>query len=80
MEEVSFRPVERRLAAWLLSQAGARPVSATHQEIAVELGSAREVVSRHLKRLEAAGLVRLGRSSLEVCDPEGLRRLLDDAV
>jgi CRP/FNR family transcriptional regulator len=80
MEEVAFRPVERRLAAWLLGKAGAGPVSATHQEIAVELGSAREVVSRHLKRLEAAGLVRLGRSSLEVCDPDGLRRLLDDPV
>jgi CRP/FNR family transcriptional regulator len=80
MEEVAFRPVERRLAAWLLGQAGAGPVSATHQEIAVELASAREVVSRHLKRLESAGLVRLGRSSLEVCDPEGLRRLLDDPV
>jgi len=80
MEDVAFRPVERRLAAWLLGQAGAGPVSATHQEIAVELGSAREVVSRHLKRLDAAGLVRLGRSSLEVCDPQGLRRLLDDPV
>lgn len=80
MEEVAFRPVERRLVAWLLGQAGAGPVSATHQEIAVELGSAREVVSRHLKRLEAVGLVRLGRSSLEVRDPERLRRLLDDPV
>jgi CRP/FNR family transcriptional regulator len=79
MEEVAFRPVEARLAAWLLGQAGAGPISATHQEIAVELGSAREVVSRHLKRLEAAGLVRLGRSSLEVCDREGLRHQHEDS-
>lgn len=73
MEEVAFRPVERRLAAYLLAANG--PLQATHQEIAVELGTAREVVSRHLKRLEAAGLVRLGRSSLEVIDPHGLLEL-----
>lgn len=81
MEEVAFRPLERRLADWLLARAAvAVPIAATHQEIAVELGTAREVVSRHLKRLEAAGLVRLGRSSLEVCDPAGLQRLVDPPV
>jgi CRP/FNR family transcriptional regulator, anaerobic regulatory protein len=76
MEEVAFRPVERRLAAWLLTRVGgARALTVTHREIAVELGTAREVVSRHLKRFESAGLVHLGRSSLEVRDPQGLQRL-----
>ncbi len=73
MEEVAFRPVERRLAAYLLAAPG--PLQATPQEIAVDVGTAREVVSRHLKRLEAAGLVRLGRSSLEVIDLRGLLEL-----
>jgi CRP/FNR family transcriptional regulator len=43
----------------------------------VDVGTAREVVSRHLKRNEAAGLVRLGQSSLEVIDPRGLLELAD---
>ncbi len=78
MEVLAFRPIERRLADYLLRHAAASPgvpLGATHQEIAVDLGTAREVVSRHLKRLESAGLVRLGRSSLEVLDPAGLARL-----
>jgi CRP/FNR family transcriptional regulator len=78
MEEVAFRPVERRLAAFLLSRSdGAGTLRATHQEIAVELGTAREVVSRHLKRLEASGLVELRRSTVEVRRPLELRRLAD---
>jgi len=76
MEEVAFRPVERRLAAYLLGRASAGPlIQDTHQEIAVELGTAREVISRHLKRFESAGLVRLGRSSIQLIDRVGLARL-----
>jgi CRP/FNR family transcriptional regulator len=78
MEEVAFRPVERRLAAFLLSRADrAGTIRVTHQEIAVELGTAREVVSRHLKRLESSGLVDLGRSTVQVRKPVELRRLAE---
>ncbi len=76
MEEVAFWPVDRRLAGMLLDHADQTGrVNATHQAVAVELGSAREVVSRLLKRLESAGLVRLGRSSIQVVDRPGLQRL-----
>lgn len=78
MEELAFRPVERRLAAYLLarSQPGSGELLAeTHQTVAVELGTAREVVSRHLKRLELAGLVSLSRSSITVRDRAGLAAL-----
>ncbi len=78
MEEVAFRPVDRRLAAHLLSRVDdTGSIQATHQEIAVELGTAREVVSRHLKRLESAGLVQLGRSAVAVLDPHALQRMAD---
>jgi CRP/FNR family transcriptional regulator len=80
MEELAFRPVERRLAAFLLAQGGGDLIPMTHQSIAVELGTAREVVSRHLKRLEAEGLVRLGRSTLEILDRPGLDALAREAV
>lgn len=77
MEEVAFQPVERRLAAFLLERAGgADLLQDTHQRVALELGTAREVVSRHLKRLEGAGLVRLGRSSIEILDRAGLEDLI----
>jgi CRP/FNR family transcriptional regulator len=68
------------LAAYLLAQGGGGPLQSTHQEIATEVGTAREVISRHLKRLEAAGLVRLGRSSIEVTDARGLQDLADRAL
>ncbi|WP_295388768.1 Crp/Fnr family transcriptional regulator [uncultured Thiodictyon sp.] len=78
LEELAFRPIDRRLVDFLLLNTGQGPaatITATHQEIAVELGTAREVVSRHLKRLEAAGLVRLGRASIELLDRPALARI-----
>jgi CRP/FNR family transcriptional regulator len=40
----------------------------THQELANELGSSREVVSRLLEDLEARGVVRLSRGEIEILD------------
>jgi CRP/FNR family transcriptional regulator len=81
IEEVAFRPVDRRLAAFLLGQAGSgTAVTATHQAIALELGTAREVVSRHLKRLETQGLLRLGRSAVEILDRPRLEALAQEGV
>ena len=80
MEELAFQPIETRLASFLLARAArepGRPLALTHQEIAVELGTAREVISRHLKLMEKAGLVALGRSNLQIRDPAGLSRLRD---
>jgi CRP/FNR family transcriptional regulator len=77
MEEVAFRPVDRRLAAYLLAQTHGEVLPVTHQELAVELGTVREVVSRHLKRFETAGLVKLARATVTVIDPEGLQRQID---
>jgi CRP/FNR family transcriptional regulator len=62
--------VDQRLAALLLRR-GPR-IDATHQGLADELGTAREVVSRALEHFAAEGLVRLGRSQIEVADPRGL--------
>ncbi len=73
MQAAVFHRVEPRLAR-LLGKMPV-PVTATHQEIAAELGTAREVVSRHLKAFERRGLVRLGRGSIEIVDRPGLDRL-----
>jgi CRP/FNR family transcriptional regulator len=45
----------------------------THQELAAELGSSREVISRLLEDFGERGLVRTGRGSLEILDEEALR-------
>lgn len=48
----------------------------THQEIADELGTAREVISRQLKRLEEKGLVTLGRGHSEINNRPALEKLI----
>jgi CRP/FNR family transcriptional regulator len=45
---------------------GQTALKITHQELAVELGTAREVISRLLKELERKGLVHLARGRVEV--------------
>ncbi len=76
LDEVAFGQMDRRVASLLMKRAGQQPMvlRITHQQIADELGSAREVVSRVLEDLRSRGLLRLGRGSIEVLDPEGLAK------
>jgi CRP/FNR family transcriptional regulator len=76
VDEVAFGRVDLRLAELLVRSAKEGAINATHAQIAMELGSAREVVSRLLKELERRGLVRLGRARIDVLDAPGLRRLI----
>jgi CRP/FNR family transcriptional regulator len=75
VNEVAFGHIDKRLATWLLARAPAGQVEVTHQAIAGELGTAREVVSRLLKELERRGLVALTRGEITITDPAGLRQL-----
>lgn len=73
VEEVAFRRLDARLAQ-LLVQRG--PVLATtQQELAEELGSVREIVSRLLRQFESRGWVELGRSRITVREPRALAEL-----
>ncbi len=76
MEEVTFTAIEQRLAKRLL-ETPQGTLTMTHQALATELGSAREVVSRHLKRFEREGWIRLTRGGIDILEPEALRRLVD---
>ena len=49
----------------------------THQQLADELGSVREIISRLLKGFVAQGLVALGREQIEIRDAQALRRLAE---
>jgi CRP/FNR family transcriptional regulator len=69
VDEVVFRRMDRRLATLLHQRArAANPVRMTHQEMADELGSAREVISRLIEALAADGIVHAQRGMVEVLD------------
>lgn len=78
VDEVAFRRMDRRVAALLLEKVlKQNPVSVTHQEIADELGSSREVISRILDDLAGQGLVRTGRGAIDVVNIDSLQKLAD---
>lgn len=74
LDEVAFHNLEARLAKILLD-ANATQISRTHQQIADELGTAREVISRQLKRLEQKGSVSLGRGLIEIINRNSLEKI-----
>lgn len=73
VEEVAFQRLDRRLAAWLVERGP--DIHASHQAVADDLGSVREIVSRLLKQFEERGWVRLGREHIQVLDPQALAEL-----
>lgn len=76
IEDVVFERIDARLAQRLLELAGdAGLVDATHQQLANELGSAREVISRQLTEFQRRGWVAAHRGSIELIDRTALRRL-----
>lgn len=77
VERVTFQTVEKRLANALLERRD--PIRVTHQALAMELGSVREIISRHLKVFENRGFVTLARQRIEILDREGLREILRGA-
>jgi CRP/FNR family transcriptional regulator, anaerobic regulatory protein len=81
LEAVAFDRTDKRLILWLLEKSKGRAglVDCTHEGIAVELGTAREVVSRLLGELKGKGMVRLGRGKIEVVEPARMKDLLEDS-
>jgi CRP/FNR family transcriptional regulator len=80
IEELAFTSIDSRLGRALLELHIKQVERVTHQDLAVELGTAREVVSRHLKRFAAERWVELGRGRVTVVDPVGLQRLIDSTI
>lgn len=75
MENVAFKTIDERLAEHLLKGDDDSLSNITHQVLAAEIGTAREVVSRKLKRFESDGLIRSSRGRVEIVDRENLRAL-----
>ena len=69
VDEVAFRRMDGRVAALILRRGRIKnPIPITHQEIAAELGSSREVISRILEDFVGRGMIRLTRGAVEVQD------------
>ena len=73
VDDVAFRRVDQRLAARLLLDR--QPITVTHQMLADELGTSREVVSRILESFKESGIIRLGRRRIEILDRNALDQL-----
>jgi CRP/FNR family transcriptional regulator len=76
IEEVAFSRIDERLAQRLLQLADAAGhIEITHQQLAAELGSAREVIGRQLNEFQRRGWVTTSRGSIDLTNPGGLRQL-----
>jgi CRP/FNR family transcriptional regulator len=81
IDEVAFARMDIRLALKLeeLSR-GQDVLTVTHQQLASELGTAREVISRQLNEFQRRGWVSVVRGSVTIVDREGLKRLAAEGV
>ncbi|HEY5641893.1 MAG TPA: Crp/Fnr family transcriptional regulator [Woeseiaceae bacterium] len=82
VREITTRRVDHRLAEYLLrkfeeSEDSPPAAEVTQQNIALELGTAREVVSRRLQELDSIGAVELGRGRIILQDRLALHRIID---
>lgn len=67
VDAVAFKKMDERLLNFLQKRsevAGSNTLTLTHEQLARELGTAREVISRLLKKMEAEGIVKLGRNKI----------------
>jgi CRP/FNR family transcriptional regulator, anaerobic regulatory protein len=75
IDAVAFQRLDQRLAACLLGRG--QTLALTHQQLASELGTVREMVSRLLRRFEREGWVELAREHILIRDSRALRALAD---
>jgi CRP/FNR family transcriptional regulator len=72
---VAFQKLDQRLAKLLTNKT--TPIHTTHQALADELGSAREIVSRLLKGFAEQGWVKLGREQIDITDADALKKFAE---
>jgi CRP/FNR family transcriptional regulator len=73
VDAVAFHKLDQRLAAALLGHG--QQLAVTHQALADELGTVREIVTRLLRRFEREGWVTLGRELILIDNSAALREL-----
>ena len=78
VEEIAFKRMDVRVVQFLLEKSKVEKdrIEITHQQIAYELGTAREVISRILKDLEMQGQIQLSRGQIRIVNPTSLQHYL----
>jgi CRP/FNR family transcriptional regulator len=76
VDAVAFHRLDRRLAAALLGRG--QQLRLTHQALADELGTVREIITRLLRRFEREGWVALGREQINILNSAALRALVSE--
>jgi CRP/FNR family transcriptional regulator len=77
IEDIAFRRMDIRLAQKIIERADTGVLKATHAQLAAELGTAREVISRQLAEFQRRGWIAQGRGTVEILDCDGLRKLAE---
>jgi len=90
IEELSFTTVRQRLISWILRQAKTEgrmtergvlfSLNASHQEMAAQIGTVRELVSRNLARLQAQSYIEMDGRDITILDKDGLEADLASMV
>ena len=85
IEELSFTTVRHRLISWILREAksaggGSFVLQASHQELAAQIGTVRELVSRNLARLQAQEFIGINGHEVTILNLEGLEAELSSVV
>lgn len=79
IEEIAFTPIDRRLAKRVLQLVDSTSrIGATHEHLAADIGTAREVVSRKLAHWEGEGLIVRGRGGFEILNLHEIEQLAGD--
>ena len=76
IQDLLFTRVDKRLALFLLKQENRNEINLTHEQISVQLGTAREVVSRTLKKFEKEELIKLSRGKIKILNSKKLKDIL----
>ncbi|UTW54654.1 Crp/Fnr family transcriptional regulator [Kordiimonas sp. SCSIO 12610] len=77
IDEIAFVPVEHRIADRLMQlyKGDAEPINITHEQLASDVGTAREVVSRKLKSWERGGLITQERGKLSITSLNNVKKI-----
>ncbi len=76
MQDLLFTSLDKRLALFLIKEEKDKKIKLTHEKIAIQLGSSREVISRLLKKFENNNLITLARNEITILSIQKLKDIL----
>ncbi len=74
-DSIAFDKLNKRLANWLCLNCADETCKVTHQNLADELGTSREVITRALRHLKTNDMIKLHHGAIEVIDPTALQQI-----